>query len=111
MAGTALPEGTRVVALAEDYARRASAVRAVRAHGYSPATRAGALSPPTNTLSDRREYDRRRLAEALKETNGNVASAAALVGLSRQRAYRLLGDRSAGNFTEQPESVAKEDCA
>jgi transcriptional regulator of acetoin/glycerol metabolism len=43
---------------------------------------------------ERREHDLERLLAALQQTRGNVASAASLVGFSRQRAYRLLDGRS-----------------
>jgi DNA-binding NtrC family response regulator len=48
---------------------------------------------------DRREYDLRRLTVALEEKNGNLSAAAASIGISRRRAYRLLGKRSAGAAT------------
>jgi DNA-binding NtrC family response regulator len=45
---------------------------------------------------DRREHDLRRLTAALEETNGNLSAAAASIGISRRRAYRLLGKRTNG---------------
>lgn len=52
--------------------------------------------PPLSNgdASDRRDHDLQRLAGALLQTQGNVASAAALLGFSRQRAYRLLDGRT-----------------
>lgn len=53
-------------------------------------------TPPSDgEPSERRDHDLRRLAAALLQTQGNVASAAALLGFSRQRAYRLLDGRTA----------------
>jgi transcriptional regulator of acetoin/glycerol metabolism len=40
--------------------------------------------------SSRRDYERHRLGLALKECKGRVAMAAAKIGISRQRAYRLM---------------------
>jgi transcriptional regulator with PAS, ATPase and Fis domain len=45
-------------------------------------------------LTTRRESDRKRLANALRETGGNVTRAAELLSFSRQRAYRLLRGKS-----------------
>ena len=45
---------------------------------------------------DRREHDLRRLTAALREKNGNLSAAAASIGISRRRAYRLLGKRTNG---------------
>jgi transcriptional regulator of acetoin/glycerol metabolism len=45
-------------------------------------------------LLGRREHDLRAFAAALRQTKGNVTQAAASVGISRQRAYRLLGKQS-----------------
>jgi sigma-54 dependent transcriptional regulator, acetoin dehydrogenase operon transcriptional activator AcoR len=62
--------------------------------------------PQDGPLSERREYDVRRLAQALKRTAGNVAAAAALVGFSRQRAYRLLEGQNATEFMVGQEAAA-----
>jgi transcriptional regulator of acetoin/glycerol metabolism len=43
---------------------------------------------------ERRDHDLQRLTAALQKTQGNVASAASLLGFSRQRAYRLLDGRA-----------------
>jgi DNA-binding NtrC family response regulator len=53
------------------------------------------IVPSSNgELSERRDYDLKRLVAALRQTQGNVASAAASLGFSRQRAYRLLDGRT-----------------
>jgi len=55
-----------------------------------------AVSVPANVEpGERRDHDLLRLAAALRKTRGNVASAAALLGFSRQRAYRLLDGKAA----------------
>jgi transcriptional regulator of acetoin/glycerol metabolism len=41
---------------------------------------------------DRRDHDRARLNEALVRHDGNVTAAAASIGISRRRAYRLRGN-------------------
>jgi transcriptional regulator with AAA-type ATPase domain len=43
---------------------------------------------------DRDDHDLRRLTAALRLNEGNLSRAAATAGISRARAYRLLGDRS-----------------
>ena len=48
------------------------------------------MPPPSVVSSSRKDYDGQRLAQALQKENGNVAQAAASLGFSRQRAYRLL---------------------
>jgi transcriptional regulator with PAS, ATPase and Fis domain len=54
--------------------------------------------PPNAELVDRREHDIQQLALALRRTQGKVGLAAALLGFSRQRAYRLLAGRSTDEF-------------
>jgi DNA-binding NtrC family response regulator len=49
---------------------------------------AGGASLPAST---RRQDDLQRLRSALDETGGNLKRAAELSGISRQRAYRLIG--------------------
>jgi transcriptional regulator with AAA-type ATPase domain len=49
----------------------------------------------------RKEHDLHHLAEALRETNGNVAAAAARLGFSRQRAYRLLDGKTATDLLRE----------
>ncbi len=56
------------------------------------------IVPPPLELVERRDYDARRLALALRQVESNVTAAAALVGFSRQRAYRLLAGRSVAEF-------------
>lgn len=46
----------------------------------------------------RRDRDLRVFAEELRRHQGNVARAAAATGISRQRAYRLLGKQSVESF-------------
>jgi transcriptional regulator with PAS, ATPase and Fis domain len=70
------------------------------ADGPGPAQSSSALSPPTGTpaagiarrarraTDDDTEFD--ALIEALREADGSVAKAAAIVGVSRARAYRLI---------------------
>jgi DNA-binding NtrC family response regulator len=60
------------------------------------ATRAWAASVGSDTSADvlatanRNEYDAERLARAMSQVDGNVSAAARKIGISRQRAYRLL---------------------
>ena len=86
----------------------------VAVHGQEPVLKRSALPqellarlpppsesiPPASTAppKPRREHDVHRLALALQQTRGNVASAAALLGFSRHRAYRLLDGRSLADF-------------
>jgi molybdenum-dependent DNA-binding transcriptional regulator ModE len=51
--------------------------------------------------ADRAEHDLARLAVELRRHDGSVARAAAAMGISRQRAYRLLKDR-------KPEELMRE---
>lgn len=46
----------------------------------------------------RRDHDRRLLAEELRRHNGNITRASAAAGISRRRAYRLLGEQSVEDF-------------
>ncbi|HTA93357.1 MAG TPA: sigma 54-interacting transcriptional regulator [Polyangiaceae bacterium] len=54
--------------------------------------------PQPLEFAERKGHDQRRLALALKQAGGNVTAAAALVGFSRQRAYRLLNGRTVAEF-------------
>jgi DNA-binding NtrC family response regulator len=54
---------------------------------------ASGSAPPPPSGSDRNERDVESLTAALKGVRGNVKSAAKLAGISRQRAYRLIGSR------------------
>jgi sigma-54 dependent transcriptional regulator, acetoin dehydrogenase operon transcriptional activator AcoR len=58
---------------------------------------------PAATGKDRAEHDLQRFTRYLKEYAGNVARAAAAAGISRQRAYRLLKDRSPAELMNEPE--------
>jgi DNA-binding NtrC family response regulator len=53
----------------------------------------GAAAPEAAT-GDRRAHDLHRLADGLRRHEGNLTRAATAAGISRARAYRLLGDRS-----------------
>jgi len=59
------------------------------------------IQAPSPEFSDRRDHDLHRLACALQQTAGNVASAAALLGFSRQRAYRLLGGKAPAELVDE----------
>lgn len=52
-------------------------------------------------VKTRREHDERRLIEALRENGGNLARAAEHLGISRQRAYRVLGGRSVRQLLDE----------
>jgi transcriptional regulator with PAS, ATPase and Fis domain len=61
------------------------------------------LAPPRDTAiaaahADRLRHDRRMLACELGRNGGNLAGAARAAGLSRQRAYRILNQRSVDEF-------------
>jgi transcriptional regulator with PAS, ATPase and Fis domain len=51
---------------------------------------AGGETEPAEKFRDRREHDLHRLNAALAKNNGNMTAAAASIGISRRRAYRLL---------------------
>jgi transcriptional regulator with PAS, ATPase and Fis domain len=78
-------------------------------HGHSPILRRShlpsELRPPVRVARQpdekqvqRREHDRRLFADELRRHDGNIARAAAGAGISRQRAYRLLGKQSVEQF-------------
>lgn len=50
----------------------------------------GVDSEPAREPESRSEHDRRRFESALEKSGGNVKAAAEMVGISRQRAYRLM---------------------
>jgi len=56
---------------------------------------------PSAGSSERRDHDLQRLAIALQQSAGNVAAAAALLGFSRHRAYRLLGGMTPNALMEE----------
>lgn len=58
-------------------------------------------------LRDRHEHDLERLQQALESSGGNLKAAAASLGISRQRAYRLLERRPSST----PESANEPDDA
>jgi transcriptional regulator with PAS, ATPase and Fis domain len=49
---------------------------------------------PIRPELDRKEHDLQALCRELARTSGNVAAAASAIGISRQRAYRLMAGRS-----------------
>lgn len=55
--------------------------------------------PPPS--ADRREHDERVFAGELRRNGGKIAPAAASANISRQRAYRLLDQRSVAEFLDQ----------
>jgi transcriptional regulator with PAS, ATPase and Fis domain len=58
----------------------------------------GAIDPELQEMPSRNERDVQGLVTALKQSRGNVRRAAKLAGISRQRAYRLIGSRRLGNL-------------
>ena len=81
-------------------------------HGHEPVLRRELLpqhllnlparrAPSTASEGERRSYELLELARALRRTNGNVAKAAAELGLSRQRVYRLVDGRSIEEFMNE----------
>jgi transcriptional regulator of acetoin/glycerol metabolism len=53
-------------------------------------SRCSAFAPSSERSSDRRKHDLRRLEAALVQNDGNLSAAAASIGISRRRAYRIL---------------------
>jgi transcriptional regulator of acetoin/glycerol metabolism len=86
--------------------------RLVALHGNEPLLRRSFLpealrdkvaadaAPPQPAAGsvDRDEHDLQRLAEELRRHELNVTRAAAAAGISRSRAYRLMGGRSPQQF-------------
>jgi transcriptional regulator of acetoin/glycerol metabolism len=62
---------------------------------------AKAGSSEADSADDRNERDIEALAAALKTAGGNVKLAAEISGISRQRAYRLIGSRGLGQLLAQ----------
>ena len=58
----------------------------------------GATSSEPLDDADRNERDLERLRTTLRLAGGNVRKAAKIAGISRQRAYRLIGSRRLGNL-------------
>jgi transcriptional regulator of acetoin/glycerol metabolism len=74
-------------------------------------TDAGAAPAGAPPATDRDQHDRRRLAGELRRLQGNVTRAATAAGISRARAYRLMGGRTAPEFladTEDPAAAPAE---
>ena len=82
-------------------ARRLLALHADRPLSVADLPEQFDLSRPTSSgelaFQSRDDEDRHALNTALQQTGGNVKRAAELARLSRSRAYRLLGRRSASN--------------
>jgi transcriptional regulator with PAS, ATPase and Fis domain len=81
-------------------------------HSHEPVLRLAHLPPelarkpsgPPSTLppaADRREHDERAFARELRQNGGKIAPAALAANISRQRAYRLLGERSVSVFLSE----------
>jgi hypothetical protein len=75
-----------------------------RSHLPAELTEAGS-APPAMPLPSRRDQDLEKLTQALRSCSGNVKLAAEKAGFSRQRAYRLLGNRSASELLAEIEDV------
>lgn len=75
---------------------------ALRASMLPDSISGSAPSPQLEASSGQGEsrdaHDRDHLAEALRANGGNMSGAASAIGISRQRAYRLLGGRSVQAF-------------
>ncbi|MES1173862.1 MAG: sigma 54-interacting transcriptional regulator [Myxococcales bacterium] len=59
---------------------------------------ADSAPPPALAPVERKAHDKKQLAAALVKNDGNVAVAAASLGFSRHRAYRLLEGREVSEF-------------
>jgi transcriptional regulator of acetoin/glycerol metabolism len=58
-----------------------------------------------SVTADRDQHDRQLLAEALRNQRGNITRAAAALGISRARAYRLMRNRSSKEFLADFDAV------
>jgi transcriptional regulator with PAS, ATPase and Fis domain len=84
-------------------------------HGHEPKLKRGMLPetmrPPAPAASasrggpavERRQHDLLRLVAELKSNGQNLARAAETIGVSRQRAYRLLDGRSVTELIASPD--------
>ncbi len=84
--------------------RRAASARTSGGSLATPST--GNVQPAPNTPEShraRRERELAQLTEALRAHNGSVARAAASVGISRQRAYRLMEAGAGAGVVESDE--------
>jgi transcriptional regulator with PAS, ATPase and Fis domain len=89
-------------------------------HGHDPKLRRSMLpdamqttAPPAHVSSgvpdaERRQHDLSRLVRELRNNGQNLARAAEAIGVSRQRAYRLLDGRSVTELVASPEFEATE---
>lgn len=91
----------------------------VAVHGQEPKLRASHLpeSFPTGYVAEgdgsrvprfetRHEQDLHRIVAALKESGGNLKAAAASLGISRARAYRVLGGRTVNDVMVDVQPLA-----
>ncbi|HKQ67763.1 MAG TPA: sigma 54-interacting transcriptional regulator [Polyangiaceae bacterium] len=77
-----------------------SVLRRVHLPGEFAPKRGGRVST-VPTASNRREHDERVFALELQRNGGKIAPAATAANISRQRAYRLLGQRSVSAFLSE----------
>jgi transcriptional regulator of acetoin/glycerol metabolism len=73
----------------------------------SSETPSASSGPASTGARDRRDHDRILLKEALEKHGGNMTAAAASVGISRRRAYRLIDQEENGDDSPRPESAPK----
>jgi DNA-binding NtrC family response regulator len=66
---------------------------------------ATARQPTLTGARDRRDHERLLLKQALDQNRGNMTAAAASVGISRRRAYRLLDRHEPTLETQGPETI------
>jgi len=98
--------------------------RLVVVHGHEPLLKQSVLpaafgrsddpeiedaKPSTPPLEDRNEHDLRALKAALSANQGNVSRAAAMAGISRQRAYRLMAARDEELSMQTQETLVEGD--
>jgi two-component system response regulator FlrC len=95
--------------------RPASAAKAPTGSFPPPSVGGAPTSPPAQNTPEyhraRRDRELSQLGEALRAHNGSVARAAAAVGISRQRAYRLMeaaGIVAAGDCDDTSQDCGKE---
>lgn len=93
------PRNVRELKLTADWVAAVHGGEAVLRLSHLPeciltAYRQKLASAPSTGFQSRHEQDLHRLTATLKNTGGNLKAAAAALGMSRARAYRLLGGRS-----------------
>jgi len=82
----------------EPLLRRSHLPGEIRASAPGDGPPGAAPAPAQAPAADRDEHDLRKLVAELRRADGNVSRAAAAAGLSRSRAYRLMGDRTAADL-------------